>query len=377
MRQAWLQIGLLFLLSYLENGLTSGQAVAAERVRVTLFQAHAPLSQIILHGPFQLSQPGKRNMDAGIYTIKASHHQLRLCSAFKSNQCIQAQRFILNSVQAEGITLAPPNTIPRQYPGQLKFSLDKLNTLQVVNQVPFREYVTIVVSSETPPNWPLEALKAQAVLTQTRMLRYLASDALDDTTQREVYLGNTHRRPEVAQAVAAVWGQKLTLRGHLITPFYHASCAGHTSSEQIFGTHQHLPGITGVPCSTCRLAVFGKPTITTISAKDYSRAFPMGIPQVKQRDEAGRPLLVRFPNGKTESGYAFWLTLGQKLGWDKAPGLRFSWMQNKAGEIKITSSGAGHGVGLCQQGAAGMARQGKSYRQILEHYFPNTQLTGN
>jgi stage II sporulation protein D len=56
------------------------------------------------------------------------------------------------------------------------------------------------------------------------------------------------------------------------------------------------------------------------------------------------------------------------------PGTRFEVTDLKNGKIEFSSSGAGHGVGLCQWGAAGMARSGVDYKKILEHYFPGSSL---
>jgi stage II sporulation protein D len=79
-------------------------------------------------------------------------------------------------------------------------------------------------------------------------------------------------------------------------------------------------------------------------------------------------------NGKTIDGYQFWLKLGQKFGWDKVPGTRFSLLDNGNGQVVFSSTGAGHGVGLCQWGAVGMAKEGKTYQQILEFYYPGCKV---
>ncbi len=65
--------------------------------------------------------------------------------------------------------------------------------------------------------------------------------------------------------------------------------------------------------------------------------------------------------------------MGQKLGWDKAPGTRYE-IKRAAGAYIIKSSGGGHGVGLCQWGAQGLSRQGKTHAEILKYYFPGTTL---
>ena len=100
---------------------------------------------------------------------------------------------------------------------------------------------------------------------------------------------------------------------------------------------------------------------------------------VVSKDSAGRPLAVRVErsgaSAKVVNGYAYWLELGQKLGWDKVPGSRYSVRELPSGDMLLVSTGAGHGVGMCQWGANEMARQGKTYKQILEFYFPDTSIT--
>lgn len=92
---------------------------------------------------------------------------------------------------------------------------------------------------------------------------------------------------------------------------------------------------------------------------------------------AGRPTAVSYSfNGHQlrTTGYQFWLHLGQEFGWDKAPGTNFS-LREENGQVVIKSRGAGHGVGLCQWGAIGLAKQGRSYRAILSAYFPGTTIS--
>ena len=74
------------------------------------------------------------------------------------------------------------------------------------------------------------------------------------------------------------------------------------------------------------------------------------------------------------SGYQFWIRLGQSFGWDKCPGTAFKIGKDPDGNIEVESRGAGHGVGMCQWGAAGQAQSGKDYKSILTYYFPGTKL---
>jgi stage II sporulation protein D len=323
-----------------------------------------------------MNAPISRRFPAGRYQLNLRQGKLLLHTTRSSRPILTADRIELKPLQ-EAITLQPESLSARSYSGGLEFNAGLQGTIMIKNRVPTRTYVAVVVSSETMPGWPKEALKAQAVLTQTGLSRYQPGDALDDSTQKEAYLGLEHLRPEVLKAVSSVWGQTLVYQGRPITPFYHASCGGHTSDGHFLNPKQSVPWLSAVACPYCRLAPFSKPTNTIINRSEFEKVFPRPLPEITRKDAAGRPLKVKLGNGQECSGYQFWLKLGQRFGWDKAPGTRFSLKElpnGNKGNIQITSTGAGHGVGLCQWGAATMARQGKSYTEILHFYFPNTQL---
>ena len=92
-------------------------------------------------------------------------------------------------------------------------------------------------------------------------------------------------------------------------------------------------------------------------------------------DRSGRPTEMKYPGSiSQETGYMFWLKVGQRLGWDNMPGTRFAVKKLASGNIELRSNGAGHGVGLCQWGACGLAERGLTYKQILNYYFPGSKL---
>jgi SpoIID/LytB domain protein len=74
--------------------------------------------------------------------------------------------------------------------------------------------------------------------------------------------------------------------------------------------------------------------------------------------------------GKGEAGR---LAVDRRLGWNAVPSNSFT-SREENGEVFLEGVGQGHGIGLCQRGATGMAQEGASFREILSHYFPNTEV---
>ena len=74
-------------------------------------------------------------------------------------------------------------------------------------------------------------------------------------------------------------------------------------------------------------------------------------------------------------GEASRLDIDRRLGWDAVPSNNFTTHSDTHGVV-LEGAGQGHGIGLCQQGAKAMAESGASFREILNHYYPNTELVG-
>ncbi|MBA4078450.1 MAG: hypothetical protein C0508_25700 [Cyanobacteria bacterium PR.023] len=217
---------------------------------------------------------------------------------------------------------------------------------------------------------------------------------LGDTTNVQAYLGSDYERPLVKQAVAAVFGQKLeTSNGTTPAVFYHSTCAGGTSDEREVFSGKLLNDAARKPVSSCRTATrvkckycqdspFFKAHRVQISADELRRKVGYVPLTIDVKDAEDRPLSLSVEkvnraggDSKTVSisGYDLWLKLGQGLGWGAVPGMRYAIEPGPV--VTITSTGAGHGAGLCQWGACGMAKAGKNYKEILHYYFPLAQVS--
>ncbi|WP_303674881.1 SpoIID/LytB domain-containing protein [Vampirovibrio chlorellavorus] len=367
----------------------SVEAALPSQVRVRLFEAHPTVQAFRLQGALRIQGGAGSSVPASVLTVGQSQGRLWARCGPRQSLCYRGARLTVQAMGGQPIqvtALHGDRSLPaRRYSGPLTFVIQQ-GRLRVFNTLLARHYVAVVISSETGPGWPLEALKAQAVLTQTRLSRYKPGDVLGDSTQQEVYLGEAYRKPNAEQAVRAVWGQTLTSNGQAIQPYYHASCGGHTSHLRWFAGQAMPSGqVDGVICPYCAKAPFAQTTVSVLNAAQWQSVYPNSIPKkaplaesmptVTQVDASGRPLQVQV-GAQRLSGYQFWLRLGQRLGWDKLPGTRFQLQALPNGRLRLSSTGAGHGVGLCQWGAAEMARQGQRYNQILKFYFPQARLSG-
>jgi stage II sporulation protein D len=365
-----LVLNLLFLLIGSVN-----HAATPEKIKVDLFEAHQPVKEVFLYGPVRLKQPLAKALPAGKFVVSVKGNQLELAKQGAGKPIILAPRIIVDG-QSSAVSLALDSVDKRTYPGDVEMSLLPKQTIRVRNYVTVRDYVIGVVSSETPANWPVEALKAQAVLTQTRLARHLPSMVVGDSTQRELYLGVSNNRKEVRDAVHSVWGQMLVHDSRPVAVFYHSTCAGGTSGgEVVFSNKSAVPPyLKAVDCNHCLRSPFSKLSVRRISKEVATKAFGDALPAILDYDDAGRPLKVRLADGRVLTGYQFWILLGQSTGWDKAPGTKYKLGLLPNGDMQVFSTGAGHGVGLCQWGSAELAHQGKTYKDILQYYFPGTSV---
>lgn len=369
------------------------------QVTVNLFESRPPFSEIEIESPVEIVRPIRRQISGKSTTLvlrskgaevivlavescKGTHDTGR--RTFGNERPItRAPVICLRGLNPRGTSIRlAPDTV-RNYRGTIivssKGNAIKGDKLAIRNQVNINDYVVSVVGSETQPNWPKEAIKAQAVLTQTRLARLKPGDVFGDSTQTEAYLGSRYERPGIRDIVQSVWGKTLQFEGRPITCFYHSCCAGSTSSGvDIFGdAAKSMVYLKAVKCDHCKSSNFWKTTKTRVPFDRFKKVFGQELPEIMGRDTAERPSRVKLSrdgvNQSELSGYQFWIELGQAFGWDKAPGTRFN-IQRIANTVAIESTGAGHGVGLCQWGAAGLANTGKTYEQILKFYFPGTSV---
>jgi stage II sporulation protein D len=245
-----------------------------------------------------------------------------------------------------------------------------------INWVDIEAYLYGVVGSEMPASWPLEALKAQAVAARSYALyrRDRTQGQLFDvgvTTAHQVYRGLAGEAPSVHAAVNATQGQVLTHGGRIVEAVFHSSSGGHTeNSEDIW--QRPSPYLRGVADFDQEAPVFR--WSETFSAQQLAQRIT-GIGQLQsvateRTTPRGRVVSIRL-QGTQGSRTLTGPELRQALG------LRSTLVSfNIAGDtIRIDGRGFGHGLGMSQWGARGLASRGHNYQQILTHYYQGTAVS--
>ncbi|MFZ4665128.1 MAG: SpoIID/LytB domain-containing protein [Prochlorotrichaceae cyanobacterium] len=259
--------------------------------------------------------------------------------------------------------------------------------LIVVNHVDLEDYLYSVVGSEMPPSWPLEALKAQAVAARSYALYKRSKVAntvydLGNTTTWQVYKGVQGETTSTQAAVQQTSTQVLTYQGSIIEAVFHSSSGGHTENVEDVWT-QALPYLRGVADYDQQSPVFA--WTETVSAAQMRNSIP-GIGNIVSLTPIAttpygrvRQLKVVGDAGQTTlSGEQFRTALDLRSSlFAVVPQGQAAGSAGKStlpNTFIIQGRGFGHGLGLSQWGAYGLAQQGYNYQQILGHYYRNASL---
>lgn len=315
------------------------------------------------------------------------------------------------------------------YPGHMEITKET-DGLLLLNEVDLEEYLKRVVPSEMPPNYELEALKAQAICARTYAWRQIQNNSyseygahVDDSTNFQVY-NNTNTFESTDRAVNETFGQLLAYEETPVEAFYYSTSCGHGTDGTVWGGNaSDTPYLRAVSINekgkTMDLSsndAFGE-FIKNYDADAYDSEFAMfrwntvtnstllsekigGVGRITgltitERGPGGiaRTLKVVGTEGsKTFSGQSkirsvlgnASLTFARKdgssmNGWDFLPSGFIYIEKENTDENNVTSftiygGGYGHGVGMSQNGAQGMAKSGKSCMEILRFFYQGCEI---
>jgi len=270
----------------------------------------------------------------------------------------------------------------KQLVGRIRVSARK-GQLLAVAVVPLEEYVAAVVSREAPPSFHPEALSALAVAVRTYAL--LAMEKPREPThdvvagvEDQVFEGMDNVAGVFRKAAESTKGEVLSYRGTLARAVFHSTCGGRTeNAKDAWGTD--VPYLRSLVCDDCLNSPVRRWDYRMTAKEGRRVALSLGVRaeedlriDITGWSSTGRASRVRLSSGgvsREVSAAAF----RREVGYARVKSLKMEIVPVENGWV-IAGQGYGHGVGMCQWGADGMAKSGKTYREILARYYPGTTL---
>jgi stage II sporulation protein D len=297
------------------------------------------------------------------------------------------------------------------YRGTFRIFASQPDGLTLVNEVDMEGYLQSVLPHEigTPPESDFEAVKAQAVAARSYTLSYLGRRAplgfdLYASVEDQVYGGIARENEQSERALRATKGEVIVSEGLPIRALYSSACGGRTANvEDVWpwAWTSYLRSVRDVDDSGDRDYCSGSANYRWREEWDAGAFMAMlrrfgpaegGALSVLSGDLLDVRVTTRARCGRVQelaitTTEGDWILKGDRTRWGlRRPGgdaiLRSSFFkigvvrdeEGKPIRVVATGAGNGHGIGLCQFGAMGMARAGKSYRAILSHYYKSTSI---
>ncbi|RHW37213.1 stage II sporulation protein D [Neobacillus notoginsengisoli] len=260
-----------------------------------------------------------------------------------------------------------------------------------IEKLPLDKYLEGVVAAEMPAEFEKEALKAQALTARTYIVNQLlnkdkkglpkgaqVSDTgqihqeykSDDELKRIWGSDYSWKKKKIAEAVKATGGQILTYNGRAIDASFFSTSNGFTENSEDYWQHA-FPYLRSVESPWDKKSPKYKSQLS-VSVADFEKKLGVKIGNsktigvIKGRTAGNRIGKVDF-NGKILTGKQIREQLGLRSS-------DFSW-ERRGNEIFITTRGFGHGVGMSQYGANGMAAEGKTYEDIVKYYYQGVAIS--
>jgi SpoIID/LytB domain protein len=306
-------------------------------------------------------------------------------------------------------------TESNSYSGELEVTAGVDGRMEVYERATVEAYLSGVLPAEMPALWPGEALKAQAVAARSDTLAHAALkhklEGFDFTVneQNRVYKGHGARHPATDAAVAATAGVVITHGGRIVPAVFSASCGGWTANNETAWSAPADPILR----ARGDFPPAANPALAGPAAHGLARWLTTRPPAYCSDDERyyrwrrryTAAELTDFVNQRHNVGTVKGIELG-----DRGPGGRLTWVRvvglegstvirkeypirlafgnlpsaqfildsesesGRALSFTFVGAGRGHGVGLCQHGARGMALQGADYGGIIRHYYTDVTM---
>lgn len=252
-----------------------------------------------------------------------------------------------------------------------------------ITEMDLETYIIGVVAAEMPASFEIEALKAQAVASRTfaiykkehrsddfDIIKGTSDQAFNTTEEMKAKWQDNYETyvSKISQAVKETKNEILTYQGQTIESFYFAMSNGYTEkSELVF--QEELPYIDSVESSWDNESLNNYEVTKTFSKEEFCTLLNITCEDIViseiNRTNSGRVSSLKV-NDTVFKGVEF----------RKMLSLRSTDFEISVGEdVVITTKGSGHGVGMSQYGANGMAKEGKTYQEILNYFYQNIEIS--
>ena len=256
--------------------------------------------------------------------------------------------------------------------------------LAVVNELPLEDYVVGVVRAEMGDRWPGEALRAQAIVARTyaayqRVLNAAKPYHIVASVAHQQFAGHVPRSSPAWAAVSETAGQVLRWEGELFPAFYHTESGGYTEDPRTVFAARNMPALRPVRCefSAGSPHFYWNLDVKLTDLTEIMRRNDVAVGAVTAVDVTERTASLRASvvtvRGSRGSVRLRGNDFRRMVGYDTLKSTLFA-VAIEGDVARFSGRGYGHGVGMCQWGAKGMADQGYTARQILEYYYPGAVL---
>lgn len=277
-----------------------------------------------------------------------------------------------------------------QLPQQVKDS--KLNVYVVekgqVVEMAFEDYVAAVVAGEMKNTWPEEALAAQAIIARTFVMdfivtkggsKYEGADVSSDIEEAQAW-NQEGVNDRVRNAVNRTRGEVVVYEGNFAKTWFHAHAGGKTSTatEGLNYQEENPPYIKVIespdsPKAPAEdqnwTATYTKQQVMNAIRAQGKQINAINSVSIAERGPSGRTVTISFGDVSV-NGPQLRLALDST----KLKSMLLDSIEVQGNNVVFRGRGYGHGVGLSQWGAYGLAEQGKSAEEIVEHYFPGAKV---
>ncbi|MGA2774542.1 MAG: SpoIID/LytB domain-containing protein [Candidatus Omnitrophota bacterium] len=355
---------------------TESKAQPQDTIRVAITQDISTLN-IKVSGPYEVTNPDTHEVLYQGRNLKTT------VTTYKNGILIGEKSFnrdrILIIPKDEGIVIMNDRT----FRGSILIIKDKNGLLSAINRIGLEDYIRGILYHEVSHYWPMEVLKAQAIVSRTyarysMQVNKLQEFDLTNDIYSQVYGGSRSERFRTNQAVEETVGRVITFEGKIIPAYFHATCGGHTEDASLLW-NINIPPLKGVACGFCKDSphfnwhevIFTGEIRQALVNAGYKigvikKIFPLS------RDTSGRISDLKIINTKNDlviPAKDFRNIIGPNL-------IRSTnFKVNIVGTDAVFEGiGWGHGVGLCQWGAYFMAKNGSSAEEIIRYYYPKTDV---